>query len=109
MNIRGWIDDITAELCEDEIDIDFFNQRLYLPDAQYSHTKQAMSIYGNAPSLVRFGLAHLIGHELAHHEHAKRYDGDSGDDFSPEFREIEREIIEKIWALCLNEHEPEGT
>ncbi len=109
MNIRGWIDDMLNHLSDDEFDIDFFNERLYLPDAQYSYTKRALSIYGNPPSLVRYGLAHLIGHELAHHEHAKRFDGDTGDDFSPEFQAIEREMIEKIWELCMQEHEPEDT
>lgn len=106
MNIKGWIDEILNKLIEEDITVEFYKERYYLPDASYSEKHKKVAIHGNGPSLARLGIAHLLGHELAHHKHVELY-GNTGDDFSPEFKEIEREMIEKIWEICLEEHEPE--
>jgi hypothetical protein len=98
MNIRGWIDEILAELGE-EVKINYFNERRYLPDAIYNPKRNSVTVWVNPPSLVRYGIAHLLAHELAHKVHQDRY-GDPGDDFSDTFREVEREMIEKVWEMC---------
>lgn len=105
MNIKGWMDDILKKLTNDpDIEANINNIRCYLPDATYSPTYKKIDIYGNAPSILRYGIAHLLGHELAHHYHLKKY-GDVGNDSSPEFQRIERCFINRIWDLCLEEHD----
>lgn len=108
MNIKGWIDELLKKLSDDEeINIVFYKERCYLPDASYAVGRKGnkeMSIYGNPPSLIRYGIAHLLAHELAHAKHAELY-GDYGDDCSRQFKDIERDFIQKIWDLCLKEHE----
>lgn len=109
MNIRGWMDDLLLELADegDEINLLFFKERCYLPEAEYKHQRDRIGVRGNGPSLARLGLAYLIAHELGHRKHAKLYDGDTGDDYSDQFLKIEREYIEKVWDMCLMEHEEE--
>ena len=107
MNLKQWMDDLLIQL-SDEVEIEFINKRYYLPDAAYSRDKKEnkdiITIYGNAPSLVRAGILYLLGHELAHHEHEKKY-GHRGDDYSSSFVEIETGIKHQIWEIYLNEHE----
>ena len=98
MNIRGWIDEILEEFGED-VKTNYFKERLDLPDAIYNPTRDSITIWANGPSLVRYGIAHLLAHELAHKKHQERY-GEPGDDFSDTYQEIEREMIEKIWEMC---------
>lgn len=109
------MEDLLKELSTDpEIKILFNNKRAYLPEAAYidrtnigwyeGDNVKEINITGNAPSLVRLGIAHLICHELAHAEHKRLYD-DMGDDYSPIFKMIEASMIERIWNLCLKEHE----
>jgi hypothetical protein len=109
MNLKGWGEELLSKMTNDEVTLLFIKKRFYMPDGGYRKPKDRIEIWGNGPSLARYGLAHLIGHELSHREHAKRYDGDSGDDSSETFKEIEREFIEKIWEICLEEHENSET
>lgn len=103
MNTKGWADELLKKLGYD-LKINVFNRRVYLPDAVYDPHDNHIYIYGNPPSLVRTGLLYLIVHELAHHEHLKRY-GNTGDDYSESFKEIENELKEKAWEIFLEEVE----
>jgi len=103
MNTKGWADELLKKLGYD-LNINVINKRVYLPDAIYSPSSEEIYIYGNPPSLVRTGLLYLIVHELAHHEHMKRY-GTTGDDYSESFTEIENELKLKAWEIFLEETE----
>jgi len=105
MNIIGWAREILKIFGENKgVSIIFENNRVYLPYAVLSPTYKLIGIYGNVPSLVRLGLCHLIGHELAHLKHYELY-GNTGDDYSSSFIHMENEETRKIWKRCLEEHD----
>jgi hypothetical protein len=103
MNIKQWIDDLILHLSE-EVETEFIHERFYLPEAVYNESSGRITLYGNPPSLVRAGILYFLCHEVAHHEHLKRY-GEVGDDYSESFLEIETELKHKMWEVYLKEHE----
>jgi Zn-dependent peptidase ImmA (M78 family) len=107
MNLKGWMDEILEKLSgTKEILTEIKREPHYLPYAGYIKGKknELIRINCNPPSLVRYGLAHLLAHELAHRKHLELYDT-YGDDFSEVFRDLEWEYIQKIWEICNDEHE----
>lgn len=105
MNLKQWIDDILKKLgADEEVKAELINERHYLPDAVYSGTLKEILMYGNPPSFARLGIAYLLSHELAHHEHMKLH-GNPGDDSDEEFRRIERLMLDKLWDICLEVHD----
>lgn len=104
LNLRGWMDDLLSKLCDDpEVQLTFIKKRVRLPYAVVGRGKD-IHLYGNGPSLARLGIAHLLGHELAHLKHLELF-GVMGDDDSPLFQKLEHDLINRIWELCLQEHE----
>jgi hypothetical protein len=107
MNIKQWMEDILIKLTDgdtEDIELSFITERLYVPDAVFNRSDNGITFYGNPPSFVRIGIAYMLAHELAHYTHNDIY-GDPGDDYSEQFQEIERMYFDKVWELCLDEHE----
>lgn len=104
LNLRGWMDDILSELSDDpEVTLTFIKKRVKYPYAAVGRDKD-IHLFGNTPSLARLGIAHLLGHELAHLKHLELF-GVMGEDDSPLFQKLEHDLINRIWELCLQEHE----
>lgn len=105
MNLKGWMDQLLQALTDDpEVYINYHKSRVNLPYAAANPRNKEIGIYANGPSLARLGIAHLIGHELAHLQHLEIM-GTPGEDNDPLFQQLERAFINKIWELCLAEHE----
>jgi hypothetical protein len=60
-----------------------------------------LELRGNEPSLIRLGLAYLIAHEISHVEYREDNPISDDEDYTDEFKEIERHNIERIWGIFL--------
>jgi hypothetical protein len=91
----------------EDFEIKMVKRRVKYPDIVFNNEKSKkgdlplLSIFGNEPSLIRFALGYIISHELAHYEYRKLYGYNPDEDFLPEFKEIERDLIEKFWDVCM--------
>ena len=111
MDVNKVANEILEELGYNYIDFIFKKERHRFPHAIYAYSEKEATdiimIEGNNPSLARFGLAMLIVHELSHFEYRRKNDPHIDEDYTKEFKEIERKLIEKFWEICLKEHENE--
>jgi hypothetical protein len=103
--------DILKKMGYEDIEFVFERKRHNFPHAIYAYSPKEVQdiivVEGNEPSLARFGLAMLIIHEISHFEYRRKYKSSPYEDFTEEFKKIERELIEKLWIICSEEHENE--
>jgi hypothetical protein len=107
MDINNEARKILKKLGYEDIEFEVKKARHYFPYGASATDKEGIrfiQFIGNEPSLTRLGLAHFIAHELAHFRYRELNEPHPEEDFQPEFRKLEREMIEKIWALCDEEH-----
>lgn len=105
MELKNFVEDLLKELYDKEdINIRVERKRHYLPDAVYDKEDGEIILYGNPPSFARLGLAYMLAHELAHHEHFKDFGRVGGDD---EYSFVDKflELIDRVYELCLREHD----
>ena len=107
MDINNEARKILKKLGYEDIEFEIKKARHYFPYGASATDKKGVrfiQFIGNEPSLARLGLALFITHELSHHIYRKKNKPHPNEDFQPEFRKIEREMIEKVWEFCREEH-----
>jgi hypothetical protein len=109
MDFNKFVTELLKELGYEDFEFVFEKKRHQFPHAIYAYSpKEAQDIIkveGNNPSLIRYGLAMLVIHELAHFIYRRNNESHPDEDYTEEFKEIERDLIEEFWAICLEEHE----
>jgi hypothetical protein len=109
--MKSQLDKVIQLLELEGLDISINNQKCTFPTADLYVKSGEVVITANKPSLIRYAIANLLCHELAHIEFIKRLENEGINPFEldhhneSEFQEIERDYLEKVNHLIFLEHD----